>query len=138
MYVIQRLVDGQWIDGDGSGHDATFRTREEAEESLEHLAESYSKTEWRIVEHGEPQTAGLTREDKIALGQLTTRDDAGRHYSEWIDADWLAQMEDAGLVRINRPVHEATGIPYSQEYHTLEVADVVATWFDEQGDLIDD
>lgn len=80
----------------------------------------------------------LTRDDKLMLGRLTTRDEAGRHFYEVYSGDWLARMEDAGYIRINRPVHDPTGIPYSQEYHTVEVSPEVATWFDDYGNLIED
>jgi hypothetical protein len=44
-------------------------------------------------------------------------------------------MEDAGYIKINRPVHRKTGVPYSQEYWSVVVADEVGDWFDSWGDL---
>lgn len=80
----------------------------------------------------------LTRQDKLQLGHLTTRDEAGRHFYEVFDGAWLERMEAAGYITINRPTHEATGIAYSQEYHTVQVSDEVADWFDAYGDLDDE
>jgi len=79
----------------------------------------------------------LTAEDKRTLGELATKDDAGRHFTETHDNGWLACMELLGYITIDRPVHEATGIAYSQEYWTVQVSAEVAEWFDDQGNLID-
>lgn len=82
--------------------------------------------------------ADLTREDRMLLGHLTERDEAGRHFTEIYPDEWLARMESAGYITIERPIHAATSIPYSQEYYRVEVSDEVAGWFDAQGDLIED
>ena len=79
----------------------------------------------------------LTDDDKRTLGTLCTRDEAGRHFTETHSDEWLDRMEAAGYITIDRPVHEATGIPYSQEYWTVQVAAEVAEWFDADGELID-
>ncbi len=50
---------------------------------------------------------------------LTTRDEAGRHFTEW--ANHYEELEAAGLVKINRPIHQPTGIDYSQEYWSVEI-----------------
>jgi hypothetical protein len=78
----------------------------------------------------------ITEDDKRQLGKLTTRDDAGRHFTEAVDGDWLDRMESAGLIAISRPTHEATGIAYDRQYWSVEVAPEVITWFDECGELI--
>ena len=52
---------------------------------------------------------------------LTTKDEAGRHFTAW-SGHWQA-LEEAGLIAVHRPVHQ-TGILYSQEYWTLEVTDL--------------
>jgi len=82
-------------------------------------------------------TTTLTSADKIALGKLATRDESGRHFTSVHRGEWLEQMEQAGLITIHRPVHESTGIPYSQEYWSVEVSSEVAEWFDDHGNLID-
>ena len=79
----------------------------------------------------------LTDDDKRVLGELTTKDDAGRHFTATHSTDWVDKMEAAGYITIDRPVHRATGIPYSQEHWTVEVAAEVADWFDSDGELID-
>ena len=77
----------------------------------------------------------LTDDDKRTLGSLATKDDAGRHFTQTHSAEWLGRMEAAGYIAISRPVHPATGIPYSQEYWTVQVAAEVAEWFDSDGEL---
>ena len=52
---------------------------------------------------------------------LTTRDEAGRHFTEW--SEHFEALEEMGLIEINRPVHNATGIDYDQQYWTLEVTE---------------
>ena len=83
-------------------------------------------------------TAGMMidDDDRRQLGQLTTRDDAGRHFYQTFDAAWLARMERTGLITIHRPVNAAAGLSYGGEYHTVEVAAEVADWFDDFGELI--
>lgn len=78
----------------------------------------------------------LSREDKIQLGALCTRDEAGVHFTQLHDLEWLTRMEQAELITITRPIHEPTGLRYSPEYWEVAVAPEVATWFDEQGQLI--
>lgn len=55
------------------------------------------------------------------LCTITTRDEAGRHFTEtrnhWQD------LEAAGLIAITRPVHEGTGIVYGQEHWSIEVTE---------------
>jgi hypothetical protein len=53
------------------------------------------------------------------LQQACTRNEAGMHFTEWMD--YFEYLESVGLISVHRPVHEATGIPYSQEYWSLEV-----------------
>lgn len=53
------------------------------------------------------------------LGKVTTRNESGMHFTQWLDYE---ELEDKGLVKVYRPVHE-TGIPYSQEYWTIEVTE---------------
>lgn len=82
-------------------------------------------------------TIQLTPDDRRALGRLCTRNEAGRHFYEFAECD-LGKMEEAGLIRIHRPIHHPTGIPYSREYHSIEVNPLVATWFDNYGNLYDE
>ncbi|MHB8180081.1 MAG: hypothetical protein ACYDDR_04560 [Acidithiobacillus ferrivorans] len=57
------------------------------------------------------------------LSQITTRDESGKHFTEIYNAGDLAELEADGLITIDRPEHEATGIPYAQEYWSVEVTD---------------
>lgn len=51
----------------------------------------------------------------------TTRDEAGRHFTEWMSH--YEKLERLGLIKINRPVHPRTGMDYDCQYWTLEVTD---------------
>jgi len=62
-----------------------------------------------------------TKEQISELCVLTTRDEAGRHFSEW--SLHHEELEAAGLIAIYRPIHEQTGVPYSAEYWQLEVTE---------------
>jgi hypothetical protein len=67
-------------------------------------------------------TATMTTESRVfALSTLTTRDEAGRHFTERYDDATLADLESEGLIEINRPVHRPTGISYDCQYWTVEV-----------------
>jgi hypothetical protein len=54
------------------------------------------------------------------LSRITARDESGKHF---IEVYRVAELEAEGLITIHRPNHEATGIPYSQEYWRVEVTD---------------
>lgn len=84
----------------------------------------------------EPDDSGLSDEDRRKLGSMSTRDDAGRHFTEVYDSEWLDRMESAGLIVIHRPIHRPTGIPYGSEEWSVTVAPVVGEWFDIFGNLI--
>lgn len=55
------------------------------------------------------------------LGRLTTRDEAGTHFTQIYDPDWLQDAESRNFIQITRSVHEPTGIAYGQEEWTVEV-----------------
>jgi hypothetical protein len=55
------------------------------------------------------------------LATLGERDEAGRHFTETCTC--LDELEALGLIEIYRPIHEPTGIPYSQGYWHLTVTD---------------
>ena len=57
------------------------------------------------------------------LGKFSTRDEAGRHFTEIYPAVWLDRMESLGMIEIQRPTHEGTGLQYSQEYWTASVTE---------------
>lgn len=64
----------------------------------------------------------MTTEQQVnILAVITTTDGAGRHFTEVYNWSELAELETAGLLEITRPVHEATGIPYSQEHYSVTV-----------------
>lgn len=63
----------------------------------------------------------LTREDWQKLGNLTTRDEAGEHFTRRYPRAWLDRMEQAGMIKIYKPVHPATKLQYSEEYWSVEL-----------------
>ncbi|HLO97723.1 MAG TPA: hypothetical protein VK171_03925 [Fimbriimonas sp.] len=75
----------------------------------------------------------MTDEAIRELGIITTKDDAGRHFTSW--ARYWEELENAGLIRVYRPVHEATEIPYSQEYWSLEVTEEGQQMVDDHPEL---
>lgn len=60
-----------------------------------------------------------TEETVRALLTICTRNEAGRHFTE-VFPEWK-ELEESGLIDVYRPVHSQTGIPYSQEYWSVEV-----------------
>lgn len=69
-------------------------------------------------------TATYTTQEIVeTLATLTTHDEAGRHFESRYPAALLGHLEDAGLIVIDRPVHEPTGIPYGTEDHSVEVTE---------------
>ena len=66
----------------------------------------------------------MTTEQQVAiLSRITTRDEAGQHFTtNYSDRD-LIELESAGLIAIRRPKHEATGIDYSSEHWSIEVTE---------------
>ncbi len=63
----------------------------------------------------------LTVEDLKQLATLVTRGEDGVHFMTRYDTDWLLSMEEAGYIVISRPVHEPTGLAYSEEYWSVQV-----------------
>ena len=64
----------------------------------------------------------MTTQRKVAiLAVITTTSESGRHFTEVYDGDDLAELEEEGLIEIDRPVHAATGISYSQEHWSVAV-----------------
>ena len=69
-------------------------------------------------------TSRMTPEERAeVLAVIVTRDGAGRHFTEVWDWDTLNELEEAGLIYIDRPIHEPTGIPYSEEYYSVTVTE---------------
>ena len=73
------------------------------------------------IEQARAQNTAMTLSDKVRiLAKITTRDEAGRHFTSLFRSSDLAELESDGLITIDRPKHH-TGIPYSEEYYTVEV-----------------
>lgn len=66
----------------------------------------------------------MTTSDQVRiLSKLCTRNEAGRHFTEAFEISALDALEDAGLILINRPTHEATGISYGMGFWSVDVTD---------------
>ena len=66
----------------------------------------------------------MTTEIKVKiLSTLTTRDSAGTHFTSRVSLGNLTKLENEELIAINRPIHEATGMPYSEEYYSVQVTE---------------
>lgn len=63
------------------------------------------------------------------LGTITTRDEAGRHFTERYPSAVLERLESAGLIEIHRPAH-LCGISYSQDCWWVAVTDAGVEWVD--------
>lgn len=57
------------------------------------------------------------------VAEITTTDEAGKHFTERYAQDDLAELEEAGLIEFERPIHAATSLPYAQEYWSVMVTD---------------
>jgi hypothetical protein len=79
--------------------------------------------------NSETTAAESTRLANILAG-ITTRDEAGRHFTErYADAD-IAALESLGLIEIDRPTHEPTGIPYDASHWSLEATESALEYID--------
>ena len=146
----QNEIVAKWIDGGAWDREAVENTARDglAAADRERLAEVYGEAGEQIgaaiVEECQRRVAEelaapeITDEDRRLLGELCTRDDAGKHFTETFPAEWLDRMEDAGIITISRPTHPATGIPYSQEYWSVGIMPNVPGITDEQGCLNED
>jgi hypothetical protein len=64
---------------------------------------------------------GLTEDQIIELGHISTSNDAGRHFTTC--SRYFSVLEERGAIVIHRPVHVATGMEYSSDYWSLEVTE---------------
>lgn len=66
----------------------------------------------------------MDTQDKVSiLSVICTRDEAGRHFSHVYSAKSLADLEEEGLIKISRPIHEVTWIAYREERWSVAVTD---------------
>jgi hypothetical protein len=103
---------------------------EELRERVRRLVATYARTD--AAKEAEALAAPeITAEDRQMLGELATRDDAGRHFTETHDPNWLARMEAAGIITISRPYSES-------RFWSVGIMPGVPGITDDQGYLIDD
>ena len=66
----------------------------------------------------------MTTSEKVRiLSDLSTRDEAGRHFTSRFNSDDIASLEAEGLIAVSRPIHEPTGIPYGEEYYSVSITE---------------
>ena len=74
-----------------------------------------------------PEGIDVTANENVTESQieilcvLTTRDEAGKHFTEKYNSDDLKALELAGFIEVMRPVHESTGIAYGCDQWTVEI-----------------
>lgn len=61
----------------------------------------------------------LSDKQIIELCNICTHDESGRHFTQFSD-NWQL-FEELKLVKIDRPIHNKTGIPYSVEHWEIYV-----------------
>lgn len=80
------------------------------------LAAGYSPT-------FEDEEASFTADAVRVLSRITTRDESGTHYTACYGRLELDALIAEGLLVETRPVHEATGLTYSEEYWSVELTE---------------
>ena len=60
----------------------------------------------------------ITRKLLEQFGEVCERDEAGRHFVEWLD---YKPYEDLGWIRVERPIHQPSGLPYDSSHWRLEL-----------------
>jgi hypothetical protein len=99
-----------------------LKTISEAIESAEKTAQ-----EWDFSSPGDAykveieEFTQLTDEMICDLCIATTRDSTGAHFTQWLSSH--SELEDLGLVKIGRPRHPGTGIPFGSDHWTLEITE---------------
>ena len=59
----------------------------------------------------------------VLMESLCTCNEAGRHFTETTDPGALKDLETLGWIKIDRPIHDATGIPYDAKYWTVTITE---------------
>lgn len=65
----------------------------------------------------------LTDNDIYRLGQLTTRNEDGVHFTVYEEMNWVWLMHTLGFCVINIPEHKPSGIIYDQQYWSVHISD---------------
>jgi hypothetical protein len=63
----------------------------------------------------------LTLNAIVELCEITTRDSAGRHFTQF-SSHWEL-LEKMGFLCVHRPVHQATGLHYGDDHYSVTVTD---------------
>lgn len=70
-----------------------------------------------VMEGSDVSALELTDAMIAELCEMTTRDEAGVHFTE--NREYYTDLERLGLIQINRPIHEQTGMDYDISYWTI-------------------
>ncbi len=65
--------------------------------------------------------AELTTEQIRELDLIITRDEMGRHFTEW--SEWWTLFEELGLVEVFRPIHKPSGVAYDASHYQILLTD---------------
>lgn len=123
--IIRGVTGGQSILVDCYGDDGPSQyqveamVQEEANALLEQICTHY----------------GGGNADIASLCTISTKDEAGRHYTERYSRDLLDRLAERGWIIERKPVHEGTGLPYSEEYWWVEVTELGQDTVDTYGEL---
>jgi hypothetical protein len=88
--------------------------------------ESFEVDGHHLQKHGwaEAVVSHEITDDQIKiLCRITTRDEAGIHFTIKYEESDLDVLEEAGLIEVYKPIHEPSNIPYSQEYWQVTVTE---------------
>ena len=78
----------------------------------------------------------MTNEQIIELGQITTHDSSGRHFTNF--SEHWELFENENLIKVHRPYHESSGLNYDQSYWSMEVTPEGHLVVDENEELFED
>ena len=113
IYDLDIHASELWVVAGPDGHDPYQLDPDSLPEGFRWITDD----EWETIKTRKPVAEDAIRE----LCVLTNRNQAGQHFTEW-SQHWEA-LEREGLITVHRPIHEATEIPYSQEYYSLEITE---------------
>jgi len=57
------------------------------------------------------------------LGVITTKNEKGQHFTQLYPSIAIEMLEARNWVKVNKPIHEKTGLYYNEEHYTIEVTE---------------
>lgn len=133
-----RMIASLVLGGDRADADAAVPAGLAVGQLTDEQMRHYRQHGWcdvidRSATHYQEDMQMITDAMIAELCAITTRDTAGRHFTA-VSEYWPA-LEEAGLIKVHRPIHPDTGLPYSDEYWSLEVTEDGQTMVDAHPEL---